>query len=62
MSRFKNWWHEHKPNIPSDAELWPESQGAGYSPNESNGVLGGFTPWREGLVEPSDAPWDWPSF
>lgn len=18
--------------------------------------------WREGLVEPSDAPWDWPKF
>lgn len=56
------WFRKMFRPVPLDTDLWPESQGAGYSPNESNGVLGGFTPWREGLVEPSDAPWDWPSF
>lgn len=46
--------------VPYDTEVWPESDGADYSPNETNGVLGEFKPWREGLVEPSAVQWDWP--
>lgn len=54
------WFRKMFRPVPLDTELWPESQGAGYSPNESNGVLAGYRPWREGLVEPSAVQWDWP--
>lgn len=33
-------WLKDMFRVPFDTELWPESDGAGYSPNESNGVLG----------------------
>ena len=48
--------------VPLDTEVWPESEGAGYSPNEMNGVLASL-PESSWQVEPTpgSAEWDWRS-
>jgi hypothetical protein len=55
-----SWFRNMSPRIPADTDLWPETEGAGYSPNESNGVLSRL-PVSSWQVEPSEGPeWDWP--